>query len=77
MGLLLVKPCPELKEDYLSFYREWLESGEDMVPWVIGKDPSDFQAMIQSLIDSEQGVGLPEGWVPDSMFWLITDAQKK
>lgn len=33
MGLLLVKPCPELKEDYLSFYREWLESGEDMVPW--------------------------------------------
>ena len=41
-----------------------------MIPWVIGKDPSDFPAMIQSLIDSEKGIGLPEGWVPDSTYWL-------
>lgn len=34
------KTCSELKEQYLSFYQEWKESGEDMVPWVISKDPS-------------------------------------
>lgn len=67
----LVKPQSDLKYEYLSFYQEWKESGEDMVPWVISKDPSDFQGMLNSLSDSEKGLGVPEGWVPDSTFWLI------
>lgn len=68
----LKKPCSELKEQYLSFYQEWKESGEDMVPWVISKDPSDFEGMIQFLIDNENAVDLPDNWVPDSTYWLIT-----
>ncbi|TLS52195.1 GNAT family N-acetyltransferase [Paenibacillus antri] len=67
----LVKPQMEFEREYLSFYREWKDSGEDMVPWVISKDPSDFQGMLKFLSDSEQGIGLPEGWVPDSTFWLV------
>ncbi|MEF2965852.1 GNAT family N-acetyltransferase [Paenibacillus sp. M1] len=70
-NLRLVKPQAELKTEYLSFYREWKKSGEDMVPWVISKDPSDFQAMLTSLSDNEAGIGLPDGWVSDSTFWLI------
>jgi predicted acetyltransferase len=69
--LSLVRPTVELMDEYLSFYKEWLESKEDMVPWVIQKDPSDFGAMVQFLKDNEQGHNLPEGWVPDSTFWLI------
>ena len=45
----LVKPQLELEEEYLSFYQEWKESGENMVPWVISKDPSDFQGMLKEL----------------------------
>ncbi len=66
----------ELKSEYLSFYQEWKESGEDMVPWVISKDPLDFQGMIQFLLDSEKGKNLPENWVPDSTFWLINENNK-
>jgi len=67
----LVEPQLELQEEYLSFYQEWKESGEDMVPWVISKDPSNFQRMLKSLFDSELGIGLPESMVPDSTFWLV------
>ncbi|UOQ95294.1 GNAT family N-acetyltransferase [Halobacillus shinanisalinarum] len=67
----LLKPTVNLEVEYLSFYQEWKESGEEMIPWVIGKDPSDFGAMVESLLQSEKGMNLPEGWVPDSTFWLV------
>jgi predicted acetyltransferase len=47
-----------------------------MIPWVISKDPSDFNAMVQSLLDSEKGENLPVNWVPDSTFWLVDDNQR-
>jgi predicted acetyltransferase len=67
----LVRPTIELKDEYLSFYQEWVESGEDMVPWVISKEPSDFEAMVQFLLNNEKSENLPENWVPDSTFWLV------
>ncbi|KTD87411.1 GNAT family N-acetyltransferase [Paenibacillus etheri] len=70
-NLRLVKPQIELKNEYLSFYQEWKESGEDMVPWVISMDPSDYHGMLKSLSNNEEAVGLPEGWVSDSTFWLV------
>lgn len=72
-NLRLIKPHIKLKSEYLSFYLEWKESGENMVPWVISKDPSEFQAMLESLGDSENGIGLPDGWVSDSTFWLVNN----
>ncbi|MBM6996007.1 GNAT family N-acetyltransferase [Paenibacillus sp. DXFW5] len=74
--LKLVKPHQNLKDEYLSFYQEWKESGEEMVPWVISRDPSSFEAMLEFLEDHEKGDGLPEGWVSDSTFWLIDDKSR-
>ncbi|MGG4146865.1 GNAT family N-acetyltransferase [Paenibacillus algorifonticola] len=75
-NLKLVKPQIELKDEYLAFYQEWKESKEDMVPWVISEDPSDFQKMLAFLSNHELGLGIPEGWVPDSTFWLINDRNR-
>lgn len=36
--LRLVKPAIDLEKEYFSFYQEWINSGEKMVPWVIQKD---------------------------------------
>ncbi|GGH77245.1 putative acetyltransferase [Pullulanibacillus pueri] len=69
--LSLIEPTEELQEQYLAFYKEWKESGEDMIPWVISKDPKDFKAMVEWLQDSKKGTNLKPGWVPDSTFWLI------
>jgi predicted acetyltransferase len=69
--LELVRPSVEYENEYLAFYQEWKQSGEDMIPWVISKEPSNFQEMLQSLWDAEKGENLPDGWVPDSTFWLV------
>ncbi|MEK3726131.1 GNAT family N-acetyltransferase [Paenibacillus sp. FSL H8-0034] len=70
----LVKPSMEYREAYLSFYDDWISSGEDIVPWVVEKDPSDFTAMLESLYseDSEEKLTNPH-WVPHSTYWLMNE----
>jgi predicted acetyltransferase len=74
--VFLVKPTVELEVEYLDFYKEWKDSGEDMIPWVIEKDPSDFNEMVQFLHNNEKGENLPEGWVSDSTYWLVNEDNK-
>ncbi|WP_220127087.1 GNAT family N-acetyltransferase [Halobacillus locisalis] len=69
----LIEPAIEWQENYLSFYQEWVDSGEQMTPWVIEKDPSDFSAMVQYLENNSKGINIPDGFVPDSTFWLINE----
>ncbi len=70
-NIYLSRPAISLKDEYLDFYQEWVDSGEDIVPWVVSRDPADFEKMIGWLEDHENGVNLQEGWVPDSTFWLV------
>ncbi|WP_226665782.1 GNAT family N-acetyltransferase [Metabacillus litoralis] len=74
--LILIKPTTELKEEYLSFYHEWVQSKEEMIPWVIEKDPTNFENMVQFLANNEKGINLPKGWVPDSTYWLINEENR-
>ncbi|WP_409253891.1 GNAT family N-acetyltransferase [Bacillus sp. SCS-153A] len=71
----LVRPTIKLQKQYLEFYQEWKDSGEDMIPWVIKKDPSDFMAMLTFIENNANGVNQPAGWVPDSTYWLIDSKQ--
>lgn len=73
MNVSLLTPTTDLQDEYLDFYNEWKDSGETMIPWVITKDPSNFPAMVQELLDAHNGINLPESWVPDSTYWLVTD----
>jgi predicted acetyltransferase len=66
----------ELESEYLSCYQEWIDSDEDMVPWVLKKYPTNFQEMIQFLLDCEKAENFPEGIVPCSTFWLINEKNK-
>lgn len=76
MTVNLVKPSAEFKDEYLSFYQDWKDSQEDMVPWVIARDPGDFDDMLQFLHNNEHGINIPEGWVKDSTYWLVTEANR-
>jgi predicted acetyltransferase len=68
----LVKPDRVWKEAYLSFYEEWKKSQELMVPWVISTEPYDFEGLLTFLSNQENGIGLAEGWVKTSTYWLVT-----
>ncbi|MED3624091.1 GNAT family N-acetyltransferase [Neobacillus thermocopriae] len=74
--LSLIRPSMDYESEYLAFYNEWKESGEVMIPTVINKDPTNFQNMIQFLLDSEQGKNLPANRVPASTFWLVNEKKK-
>jgi predicted acetyltransferase len=69
----LVKPSIEYKDSYLSFYKEWTESGEDIVPWVVEKNPANFEEMLKWLSESEFEDNLPDDYVPHSTYWLINE----
>ena len=63
---------PDFKEKYIDFYQEWKESGEEMIPFVIKKEPDNFQAMLNYLSDCEKGLEPPESWIPESStYWLV------
>ncbi|MCK6074688.1 GNAT family N-acetyltransferase [Paenibacillus silvae] len=70
--LVLTNPSIELKDAYLRFYQEWKQSGEDMVPWVIEKDPENFEDMITWLNHNKQGKNT-NGFVANSTYWLIAN----
>lgn len=69
----LAKPSEELRDAYFSFYEEWKNSGERIVPWVVEKDPSDFEAYLNYLREEESADNLPPGWVANSTYWLVNE----
>jgi len=72
----LIEPTVELEQAYLDFYQDWIASGESIVPWVVSKDPSDFQGLVQFQTERERGENIPDNWVPDSTFWLVSEQNK-
>jgi predicted acetyltransferase len=72
----LVRPGIEWKEAYISFYEEWKRSGEDIVPWVVEREPYDYEAMLRFLEEGEKEECVPEGWVPHSTYWLVDDERQ-
>jgi len=72
----LVIPSEKWHKEYLSFYHEWKNSGEDFVPWIIGKDPSNFPALLQQLNDFHAGRNINTGFVANSTYLLINEDEK-
>lgn len=75
-NIKLIKPSENLKEEYLNMLREWNDFGEELNPWSLQVEPANFENMVETLMGYERGVGLPDGFVPVSVFWLI-DGNKR
>lgn len=72
----LVEPSNNYREEYIEMIREWDESGEIMVPFVLKFDYSDFNFMIQELINLRDVPRDDNTKVNSSTYWLI-DRNKK
>ncbi|MCZ8518142.1 MULTISPECIES: GNAT family N-acetyltransferase [Paenibacillus] len=73
-GVRLVEPSWDLREAYVSFYEEWLQSGEPMVPWVLKRDPYAYGDMLQFLADGERPELAAPNFVPHSTYWLLDES---
>lgn len=67
--LRLVRPDGRFEASYRAYIEEL--GDEERYPFPMDFDPGDFYAMLRRIERFEQGVDLPEGFVPSSTFWLV------
>lgn len=70
-NIKLIKPTAELKNEYLDMLKDWKDNNEKPTPWTLKLDTSDFSEMIEKLEGFSKGIGLKEGHVEHSTYWLV------
>jgi predicted acetyltransferase len=69
---ILVGPSGQWRSAFLAFQREFADAGE--VPGDPSRPPEgDFAEFLTRLRDWARGINLPEGYVPESSYWLVSD----
>lgn len=76
LSLRLELPSKRLKDSYLSLVSEFKDRDEDLVPFPLGFDTSDFGAFLNKLEDARKGLGLAEGFVANTTYWLVTENEE-
>ena len=72
----LIEPTVELEASHETFVNEFRSCGEPFVPWIVGKTYVTFIDYIVMLQRARKGVGIPQGFVAHSTYWLIDDARE-
>jgi predicted acetyltransferase len=72
-ALALVEPTAALQASYRGLVAEFLARGEPLVPFTLGFPHEDFGALLARLDDCARGIGIPEGFVAHSTYWLVRD----
>ena len=65
--LELVEPTESLREAYRAFVAEFRTVGERYH----ASPRSDFASFVEKLRGYAQGLGLPDGYVPETTYWLV------
>lgn len=72
-GLQLVHPIAHLQDSYRALIAEFSANGDPLVPFTLAFDNTDFDAFLAKLGDCANGIGVPDGFVAHSTFWLVRD----
>ena len=72
-ALVLIPPSAHLRDSYRALVGEFVAYGSALVPFTLSFDNTDFDAFLSQLADCAKGVGVPEGFVAHSTFWLVRD----
>ena len=67
----LVQPDRQFERSYRSLVDEYLSRGERLVPFTLAFEYETFDGLLATLRDNSRGVGLPDGFVPHSSYWLV------
>lgn len=69
----LIEPSEELEASYRDYI---VELGDTLrVPFSLNYSADPFFALIERLVNQSRGIGIREGFVPNSSFWLVHDGQ--
>ncbi len=75
-SLLLQAPSPDLQDSYRSLIAELDAGREKRVPFVLDYPFENFETLLARLRDDAHGVGLPDGFVPHSTYWLVRGSRE-
>jgi predicted acetyltransferase len=67
----LVVPSAPHKDSYRTLVAEFVARGEPLIPFPLSFAHENFEAFLAQLAGCERGIGIPEGFVPHSTFWLM------
>ena len=73
----LIDPSVELESKYGAMIKDWESTGEQLVPFVLRYDYSDFQAFITQMENETKGLFYQHEhvMVPHSTYWLMDEDQ--
>ncbi len=72
----LVAPAAPLRDSYRRLVAGIVHGGEKLVPFVLGFVHAHFGALLARLADCARGIGLPDGFVAHSTYWLVEDHER-
>ena len=67
----LIAPHADYERTHRSFLDEFVARGEHVIPWVAAEPYVTFGDYVAKLAAAAQGIGIHEGFVPHSTFWLV------
>lgn len=67
----LLDPSGGLQDSYRGLVAEFVAAGEKLVPFTLAFDNADFNALLARLDACSRGIGLPEGVVAHTTYWLV------
>jgi len=68
----LIEPTETLREAFGELIQGFHVAGEiEQPPGSCWKDEDDFATFMRRIRDYARGENLPDGWVPDSAYWLV------
>ena len=73
MNIELKEPSQQYEGSYRDYLRELAEGKEEPIPFVLGFECDDFQSFLAELDNCSKNIGLPEGFVPHSTYWLVSN----
>ncbi len=67
----LVQPDAEYRDEFLAMVEEYRAAGDERYQYVRGGTTADFAGYVRRLEDASRGLGLHQGYVPQTTFWLV------
>ena len=74
-GIKLIEPCEELREAYTDYVNEFSAAEEGYIHGSGAELQVDFSEFLRLLQDYAKGINLPQGWVPASTYWLLSEGR--
>lgn len=72
----LILPSADLEETYREFLADYETTQDELVPWVLSLNSNPFEDLVDQLHGFSEGVGVQDGFVPHTTFWLVDSDQK-